>query len=645
MKFHWLLPSTLSIVLLSSPAEAAKLKSWQFNAKQNRLEFKTDGKVQPKAQLIFNPTRLVIDLPGTNLDRSTIKQQASGLFRSVRVGQFDEQTTRLVIELNPGYGLDPQQVKFRGVSPRHWMVQLPLPYKLDSDSTTAALPPRPLTAPESRASSPKALFSLVRPSTNSTANPKPPLLNRTTQANLAPNAAQVTNNVQIERVLPTGDGFYVRVNGKGRPELDVERSGDRTKIYVELKGATLPSRLTPLNLRNNQYGVSSVQLSQVQNSPPVVRLTMQVDKNSPDWQATVSPIGGVVLLPVRGVAASQVYQQRAEKEVETDTVSENQSPDVATIRSIQLDDNSQLLIRGDQILTYASGWDRASGSYSITIPNARLDSSFQGPNLNANSPILRVRLRETGSRTVVILVQPAAGVRLEDIKQPRPEVLSVQLQRSSVVLVPPSSSNSSNPIPIPSPAPASEKPAQRPSTRQERAVVIVDPGHGGKDPGAVGIGGLQEKHVILPVAQKVAELLEKQGLQPILTRDSDYFVGLGPRVAKAEGLNADLFVSIHANSMGMSRPDVNGLETYYFESGRGLAQAIHSNVLRSVKVRDRGVRRARFFVLRKSSMPSVLVEIGYVTGREDAPRLRTEEHQNQLAEAIVRGIMQYINSR
>jgi N-acetylmuramoyl-L-alanine amidase len=113
-------------------------------------------------------------------------------------------------------------------------------------------------------------------------------------------------------------------------------------------------------------------------------------------------------------------------------------------------------------------------------------------------------------------------------------------------------------------------------------------------------------------------------------------------VTKAEGLNADLFVSIHANSMGSNRPDISGLETYYFDSGQRLAQTIHNSVLRNVNIRDRRVRKARFYVLRKSSMPSVLVEVGFVTGREDAPRLGTAAYQNELAEAIVRGIIQYI---
>ena len=102
MKFYWLLPSTLSIFLLSSPAEAARLNAWHFNVKHHRLEIKTQGKVQPKAKLVFNPTRLVIDLPGTDLKRTTVRRQIGGVYRSICVGQVDDKTTRMVIELSPG---------------------------------------------------------------------------------------------------------------------------------------------------------------------------------------------------------------------------------------------------------------------------------------------------------------------------------------------------------------------------------------------------------------------------------------------------------------------------------------------------------------------------------------------------------------
>ena len=110
----------------------------------------------------------------------------------------------------------------------------------------------------------------------------------------------------------------------------------------------------------------------------------------------------------------------------------------------------------------------------------------------------------------------------------------------------------------------------------------------------------------------------------------------------AERMNADVFVSIHANAISLSRPDINGLETYYYSNGQRLAQTIHNSILQGVDVGNRGVRNARFYVLRRTSMPSVLVEVGFVTGREDAAKLSSPAYQSQMAQAIARGILQYL---
>jgi N-acetylmuramoyl-L-alanine amidase len=622
VKFHWLLSSTLSIFLLSSPAEAAKLKFWRFDTSANRLELNTDGAVQPKAQLIFNPTRLVIDLPGTTLERPTVKQQFSGAIRTIRVGQFENQTTRMVIELNPGYSLDPQQVKFRGETSSKWIVQLPKP----EIAPTTSLPLQTLR----QTRSPKKVLPVIVPKSSPA------------RRSLLPRKAGTSGAVvQVENVRVTGDGFFVRTRGGGTPQIQMHRSRDRTAINIDLRNAVLVPRQPARNVRVNRYGVSSILMTQPQTSPSVVRLTLQVNKNSPDWQATVSRFGGIVLLPTRSIAAATVVNTRSQSAVREEfppTRPAKQISQVAIIESVELTGNgTQLLIRSNQNLIYTSGWDRSSGFYSITLPNAQLSKSVKGPDLNANSPLLRVRLRQSDPTTVVILVQPASGVRIGELNQPGRELLSLQLQRSSPVLVPPPSTPSTV-----IPAPATQAPSSPLPRVAKRLVVIIDPGHGGKDPGAIGLGGLQEKNVILPISKQIREILEKQGVQVVMTRDSDYFVDLAPRVAIAERADANLFVSIHANAMPANRSDINGLETYYFSSGEGLARTIHSSVLQNINIRDRGVRKARFYVLRKSSMPSVLVEVGFVTGREDSPRLGTSAYQNQLADAIAKGILQYI---
>jgi N-acetylmuramoyl-L-alanine amidase len=175
-------------------------------------------------------------------------------------------------------------------------------------------------------------------------------------------------------------------------------------------------------------------------------------------------------------------------------------------------------------------------------------------------------------------------------------------------------------------------------------VVVIDPGHGGRDPGAVGINGLQEKQVIFPISLRVAELLEEQGVTVVLTRRNDSTLDLQTRVDIAERARGTLFVSIHANAISMSRPDVNGVETYYASgTGRRLAAAIQASMLAATGMNDRGVKQARFFVLRRTSMPAALVEVGFVTGAADAPLLADSAWRETAANAIARGILQYIS--
>ncbi|WP_307822143.1 N-acetylmuramoyl-L-alanine amidase [Leptolyngbya sp. Cla-17] len=119
-------------------------------------------------------------------------------------------------------------------------------------------------------------------------------------------------------------------------------------------------------------------------------------------------------------------------------------------------------------------------------------------------------------------------------------------------------------------------------------------------------------------------------------------LGLATRVQIAKRMNATLFVSIHANAISMSRPEVNGLETYYFSSGENLARTVHERVLQETGIGDLKVRKARFYVLRYTEMLSILVEVGFLTGQNGAPKLAEPAYRSQTAAAIARGIMQYL---
>ena len=184
-----------------------------------------------------------------------------------------------------------------------------------------------------------------------------------------------------------------------------------------------------------------------------------------------------------------------------------------------------------------------------------------------------------------------------------------------------------------------------PDVPRGRHTIVIDPGHGGPDPGAVGLNGLRETDVVLDVSLQLAQLLQAKGINVLMTRTSEVDVDLPPRVALANNSRADLFLSIHANALSMARPDVNGIETFYFESSRSraLALAVQEQMLAiSPGSPDRGARPGRFFVIRRTVMPSALVEMGFVTGSLDSPRLADPAFRRRLAVALANGLLRYL---
>ncbi len=187
---------------------------------------------------------------------------------------------------------------------------------------------------------------------------------------------------------------------------------------------------------------------------------------------------------------------------------------------------------------------------------------------------------------------------------------------------------------------------QLPQIKKNKFFVVIDPGHGGPDPGAIGIGGLRETDVVLDVSKTVQKLLSEKGAQVRLTRTNEVDMDLPPRVSLANRANADIFVSIHANASRGKRRDVNGLETFYYRGWRGrlLARRIQKQILKvSPGSPDRGVKQGRFYVIKNTKMPAVLVEIGFLTGRLDARRLEKSIHRKRIAYAIAKGILEYLS--
>jgi N-acetylmuramoyl-L-alanine amidase len=172
-------------------------------------------------------------------------------------------------------------------------------------------------------------------------------------------------------------------------------------------------------------------------------------------------------------------------------------------------------------------------------------------------------------------------------------------------------------------------------------VICVDAGHGGHDSGARGIGGLLEKECTLAMAQELARALREAGAVVLMSREDDRYVSLDERIDFANGQSCDLFISIHCNST--PRPNsASGTETYYYTpQSLDLAQAIHAAIAGYVAGRDGGVRQRRFAVVRRTTMPSVLVEVAYINHTGDAARLADPDFRRGVGDAIRDGVLAY----
>ncbi|MNJ39889.1 Sporulation-specific N-acetylmuramoyl-L-alanine amidase [compost metagenome] len=175
-----------------------------------------------------------------------------------------------------------------------------------------------------------------------------------------------------------------------------------------------------------------------------------------------------------------------------------------------------------------------------------------------------------------------------------------------------------------------------------RKVVVIDAGHGDQDNGTTGVSGKVEKDFNLTMALKVEELLKQEPLiDVVLTRHDDTYVTRPDRAKLANDLNADAFISIHANSV-LNIPTANGTETYYFsEASKPLADVMHKHLIEATQLKDRKVKYNNYEVLRRSNMPAALLEVGFLSNAEEEALLFTENFQNRVAQGIVDGIKEY----
>ena len=167
--------------------------------------------------------------------------------------------------------------------------------------------------------------------------------------------------------------------------------------------------------------------------------------------------------------------------------------------------------------------------------------------------------------------------------------------------------------------------------------VVIDAGHGGYDRGGIPGQRVSEKDMTLDVARRLRSVLAASGYRVVMTRDSDVFVPLGTRTAIANSNRNAIFVSVHFNSA--PRSSAGGIETYFYNrDSLALASAIHHYVAGGAPSENRGVRRRGYFVLRRTNIPAVLVECGFLTSPTEASYVQNASYRQKLAEEIAAGV-------
>ena len=277
-----------------------------------------------------------------------------------------------------------------------------------------------------------------------------------------------------------------------------------------------------------------------------------------------------------------------------------------------------LSIKNNDKVKYDIDYNLNSKRMDITIPSEDSDLVEGLTSLNDNF-IKEIRVTKNSYDTIVS-IQFKRGIEYDVISDRSAKLIQVAFRRD-------------------------------PNIPYNDKTIVIDAGHGGKDPGAISPNGTQEKSVNLQVALKVQQLLESMGYNVIMTRSDDTFVDLYERANIANRNNADLFVSVHHNSTINNA--TNGLEILYCPRGSGsgktqdqypLAETMSKSILSKTGGVDRGIiQRPGLVVIRESNMPAVLVEVGYLSNNEEEKRIISDAYQNKVAEGIVLGIQNYLD--
>jgi N-acetylmuramoyl-L-alanine amidase len=392
--------------------------------------------------------------------------------------------------------------------------------------------------------------------------------------------------------------------------------------------------------------------------------------------------GGGEHLPSRAASEPQSYADHARDQTGS------QSAKLTAVRPTANEDLTRVVMEISQPVLYQVG--RLPGDATrglapriyIDMAATRVAMEARDPISIRNGTLQQIRIGQFTEDTVRVVLDLDAPRDFNAFLLPEPFRIVLEIQGGAPTVVPSAPTNRGG-VPVESAAARRSKPKAAGIRK-----IVLDPGHGGKDPGAIGQGGIAEKDIVLGVARKLASKLKKEmGIEVVLTRADDRFIPLEDRTAIANAQKADLFISLHMNAS--PNAEARGVETYYLDNTTDEAsirlaarenatsrknisdlQFILSDMLQNMKledsvtlahrlqvalvatsagthlreIKDLGVKKALFYVLVGARMPSVLVEMFFITNRDEGRAMSHEQFQEAVADSLFDGIQQYHHS-
>lgn len=411
--------------------------------------------------------------------------------------------------------------------------------------------------------------------------------------------------VNIKDVRAEDKRVDVRLQCAAMVQYECKRLKNPERLVIDLQHAAMATAAQERELTSSV--ATKVRWSQFVVEPePVGRLVLEL--TGPHPYRVSRPKAGEILLVV------------AEKEEDlppAESGSELAEPPAHVIgATVEANGWSAVILSDRPLLECSLSAKRDPYQLIIDCPNARLSSSRDVVRSPDKGVIGRIRMAEDASaRDDECRSTPAVRIVL-DLRFP----IHFTIERKS------------DPV-------ALMLKFRRVPLREK--LVVVDPGHGGRDPGAIYQDAF-EKNITLDISRRLAKLLKKAGANVILTRDSDVFVDLHDRPRLANDANADLFVSIHCNAM--PKPNIGqGTETYYLRNDSVLmALSLQESLHGKLQLRDGGIRRRNFCVVRETNMPAVLVEVAYLNTDSEYKLLTDGSFRQKAAEAIFEGLRNYM---